>query len=73
MFFQKNKDEDDTFITKRNKCLEEVYDEILNIKEAFSRQTHTGISPEVIVMFAEIGLKTKAHNDHVERALQLFF
>lgn len=68
-FYTKNAEEDETFITKCDACMEEAEKLILgNPREALSQ-----LSPEAVVMYVEVALLTARRDKSASRVTDIFF
>lgn len=68
-FYIKNAEEDETFVTKCNKCMDEAESIILDDP----RESLSKLSPEVIVMYIEVALLTNRRDDSASRVNDIFF
>ena len=68
-FYIKNSQEDETFITKCNVCMEEAEAIILDNP----RESLALLSPEVIVMYVEVALLTGTRDQSASRVTDIFF
>ena len=68
-FYVKNAEEDETFVTKCNQCMDEAESIILDDP----RESLQKLSPEVIVMYIEVALLTNRRDDSASRVTDIFF
>lgn len=68
-FYVKNAEEDETFITKCNACMDEGEKIILGNP----RESLFGLSPEVVVMYIEVALLTNRRDESASRVTDIFF
>jgi hypothetical protein len=68
-FYIKNSQEDETFISKCNICMEEAEKIILDNP----RESLALLSPEVIIMYIEVALLTATRDEQASRVTDIFF
>lgn len=68
-FYIKNAEEDEEYITKCKKCMDDAEQIIIeNTRESFTK-----LSAEVIVMYVEVALLTMTRDDSASRVTDIFF
>ena len=69
LFFLKNAEEDETFLEKSKRCMDEA-DKLIRTN---TRENLSQLSFEVVLLFAEAAIMTKTRDDDAQRILDLFF